>query len=118
MDPQRKMLKALNKLTKWRSVFAGWQLGTRSDTDVEAKALKDHREQSMVLRVEVTALVGLMLEKGVFTLEEFQNAVALEAGELEKMLERKFPGFRATDDGMSMDLITIQKHGTTDGWRP
>ena len=118
MDAQRRMLKALNKLTKWRSVLAGWQLGTRDEHDVETKALKDHREATMILRAEVTALTGLLLDKGVFTLEEFQDAVTLEAGELEKMFERKFPGFKATDTGMAMDLAVIQEHGTLDGWRP
>src|SRR5438067_1656730 len=39
---------ALNRLTKWRSVFCGWQLGTRSSTDPEAQAVRDHREATML----------------------------------------------------------------------
>ena len=35
---------ACNRLTKWRSVFAGWQLGTRAKGDPECDAVRDHRE--------------------------------------------------------------------------
>jgi hypothetical protein len=59
--------RALNILTKWRTIFAGWQLGTRPKGDPECDAVRDHRELSMILRAEVTAFTGLLREKGVFT---------------------------------------------------
>lgn len=49
----------LEKLGKWRSLFAGWQLGTRLDNDPECQAVRDHREVTMLLRTEVNA-AGLL----------------------------------------------------------
>ena len=45
---------ALNRLCKWRAHFAGWQLGTRAKDDPEAQAVRDHRELSMLMRVELS----------------------------------------------------------------
>jgi hypothetical protein len=109
------MIRALNKLTKWRVVFAGWQLGTRADNDPECRAVRDHRDATMVLRVEVTALTRLLIEKKIITADEFSDTVTIEAAELEKMYERKFPGFRAVDEGMSIDPQVAAK--TMKGWR-
>lgn len=106
---------ALNKITKWRSVFAGWQLGTRSKDDPECRAVKDHREVTILLRVEVTALTKLLLDKGICTLEELQQAVIEEAGLLEKDYEKRFPGIKATDIGVSFDHRAIE---TMRNWKP
>lgn len=111
-------MKALNRLAKWRNVFVGWQLGTRPKGDPEGDAVRDHREQSIILRAEMTALTGLLLEKGVFTPEEFDAALAKEADLLSADFARRFPGITATDDGLSMDPIVMTKHGTMKGWRP
>jgi hypothetical protein len=35
-------VKALQKLAKWRLIFAGWQLGTRLKGDPECDAVRDH----------------------------------------------------------------------------
>lgn len=35
----------LNVVCKWRSLFAGWQLGTRPKGDPESDAVRDHREE-------------------------------------------------------------------------
>jgi hypothetical protein len=70
---------ALNRVAKWRGVLAGWQLGTRAKGDPESDAVRDHREATILLRVEVTALTGLLLEKGLITQEELQNAYEGEA---------------------------------------
>jgi hypothetical protein len=105
MDP----LKELNRLGKWRKVFASWQLGTRPETDGEYKAVRDHREVTILLRAEVSALTGLLIEKGVFTGDEFTAQVEEEAAYLNKRYESKFPGFRAIDDGMVVDVAQAQK---------
>jgi hypothetical protein len=47
---------ALNRLCKWRAIFAGWQLGTRAKGDPESDAVRDHRE--------VTILIMLHGEQG------------------------------------------------------
>lgn len=106
----------LERLAKWRSVFAGWQLGTRSDTDPECQAVRDHREATMLLRAEVSALVQLLIAKGVFTTAEYQEQIQVECRYLCEMYEKRFPGFRATDFGMKIDPNTAA--ATTRGWKP
>lgn len=107
---------ACNRLTKWRSVFAGWQLGTRAKGDPECDAVRDHREVTILLRAEVSALTKLFLDKGVFTQEEFQATLIEEAGLLSKDYEEKFPGMRATDIGIDIDVTRVAPWMLK--WRP
>jgi len=107
---------ALNKLTKWRTVFAGWQLGTRSKGEPECDAVRDHRELSIVLRAEVTALVTLLIEKKVCTADEWATALEKEAIQLDKDYERRFPGFKTSEYGVDIDVLKAQD--TTRGWKP
>lgn len=107
---------ALNRLCKWRVVFVGWQLGTRVKGDPEADAVKDMNEQRILQRVELNALAALLIKKGVFTIDEFNEELIVEAGELEKAFQRKFPGYRASDTGMIINPAIAAD--TTRGWRP
>lgn len=59
--PAARYERAVLRLTRWRTLFAGWQLGTRPKGDPECDAVADHRELSVLLRAEVTALTGLLL---------------------------------------------------------
>lgn len=97
-------LEVLNKLAKWRNVFASWQLGTRLSDDGEARAVKDHRELTILMRAELSALTGLLIKKGVITQAGFETALISEAGQLDKDYERKFPGFTTSLDGVHMKL--------------
>lgn len=106
----------LNKLCKWRSVFAGWQLGTRSDKDESCKALKDHREVTILLRAEMSALARLLINKGVFSRVEWDQAVATEAEMLDKDYEKKFPGITTAQDGVHFQMP--QAHETMKNWPP
>jgi hypothetical protein len=101
-------LTTLNRVAKWRKIFASWQLGTRANADSEAKAVKDHREGSIILRVEANALTRLLIEKGVFSEAEWVNTVTDEAKEYEKILEERFPGVKANDAGLDFDLEKAQ----------
>jgi len=106
---------ALNRLTKWRSVFAGWQLGTRTTDDPECQAIRDHREATILLRVEHTALLRLLLEKNLIKLEELQHVLIDEAEKLSKDYEGKFPGMQATDYGIQYDRRAAE---TMKDWKP
>lgn len=99
-----KAVRALNRLARWRTVFASWQLGTRSDTDGECEAVKDHREATMLLRAEVSALVALLMNKGLFTRVDFTEQLGKEAELLMRAYEKHFPGFRTDDDGVVLDV--------------
>lgn len=110
------MSRMTERLAKWRMVLAGWQLGTRADTDPECQAVRHHREATLFLRAEVTALTALLIERGVFTLADFEKQLDIEAAALDKAFEQKFPGFKATDIGISIDVK--QAAETMKGWRP
>ena len=97
------MLKYVNRLAKFRVMFAGWQLGTRSKGDPESDAVRDHREATLIARAELSALANLMIAKGVITKTEYAMQIEIEAQELIKMLEKRYPGFTATDDGLIID---------------
>lgn len=100
--------KAMNTLAKWKSLFAGWQLGSRPIGDPECDAVRDHREATLLLRAEMSALVTLLVDKQVITLRDWRAAVATEATQLSKDLAAKFPGVTAHDHGLTInpDLIT------------
>lgn len=98
------MLAALEKLAKWRKFFASWQLGTVPASDGRYRAVASHRELSILLRAELSALEGLLLRKGVFAEEEWQAALEAEAKRLDRDYEETYPGWRSTVNGLSMTL--------------
>jgi hypothetical protein len=95
---------SLNRLCKWRSVFAGWQLGTRLRGDGESEAVRDHREVTMLLRAEVNALTKILLDAKIVNEDTLTRIVGEEAEYLSAAYEKKFPGAEPTDDGMTFDL--------------
>lgn len=97
-------LQKLNRVAKWRAHFAGWQLGTRPSSDPECQAVRDHREATILHRVEITALAGLLLDKGVITEQELSAAIGKEADLLAMSYEARWPGAHAGDDGMHYDV--------------
>lgn len=107
---------ALQKLAKWRSVFAGWQLGTRMADDPECQAVKDHREATLIMRVEVNALTALLVSKGVFSVEELSNQIREEAIELDMRMEKCFPGITTSESGVHYDTKVAAE--TMKGWKP
>jgi len=93
----------LNRLAKWRAHFAGWQLGTRGKDDPECQAVRDHREVTLLLRAEVNAISRALIENKVCSQDRFTELVCEEAILLEKQLEQRWPGVRATDEGLAYD---------------
>jgi hypothetical protein len=120
MTPAREpgALAALNRLGKWRSIFAGWQLGTRPKGDPECDAVRDHREVTILLRAEMSAAIGVLVRKGVITEAEWTAALEREANDLSRGYSQRFPGAAATDDGLTLDLRRIERAGWMKGWRP
>lgn len=104
----------LQRLAKWRVLFAGWQLGTRAKGDPECDAVADHREATLVHRAELSALSALLIAKGVMTTDEYLAAVEREADLLCMALEGRFPGIRATAEGLQLDERAVE---TMKGWR-
>jgi hypothetical protein len=109
---------ALNKLTKWRSVFAGWQLGTRAKGDAESDAVKDHREVTILLRAEQNALLNILVRKGVLTYDEWEEQLLLEARHLDATYSQVFPGFFSEEYGMRLEMPAAAETMKKKNWRP
>lgn len=107
----------LNRLAKWRMVLAGWQLGTRADTDPEARAVRDQREVLLMLRAENNALLAALIDKGLLSMQEWLQYLGREAEMLNKDMERRFPGMHATDAGMVITAEAVEWM-TGQGWKP
>lgn len=105
----------LERLCKWRSVFTGWQLGTRPASDPETQAIRSSSEARLLMRAELSALTGLLIKKGIITEDEFAQALGDEADLLCADLEKLFPGMAATDEGMRYDSRAAE---TMKGWKP
>ncbi len=116
MNAEALLRQSLNRLAKWRTVFAGWQLGTRAKGDPECDAVRDHREVTILMRAEMNTLVELLMEKKVFTHEEFQLSLGENADHMSAQYERQFPGFKAQDYGMEMKMPEAGE--TMKDWRP
>lgn len=72
----QKCFNALNKATKWKSILTGWQVGSRPLGDPESDAVRDHREITILERLEISALKQILV--GVeFSQEEFNQALTI-----------------------------------------
>jgi hypothetical protein len=99
------MIDPLNKLCKWRMIFAGWHLGSKTLTTngratPGVAAMRDLMDKWLIMRAESSALAMLLRDKGLFTNEEFQDAIMKEAALLDKELESVFPEFKTSDLGI------------------
>ena len=65
--------------------------------------MRDHREVTLLLRAEVNALLYMLVDKGLVSEEEWNEALEREAELLQRALEGQFPGVKATDDGLTID---------------
>lgn len=115
MTTEQMALAALNKLAKWRAVFAGWQLGTRPTTDPECQAVRDHREATLLLRAEVSALTAALITNGTLDQGTFHEALLREATQLDTDLEHRFPGITTNELGVRFDSAAAE---TMKGWKP
>lgn len=115
MTPRERAAAALDRVGKWRSLLTGWQLGTRAKGDPEGDAVRDHREVTLMLRVEVSALAAALISKGVLTQDEWYEHLRVEADELNLTLEARFPGVQASAEGLHLDHRVL---AWMSGWRP
>lgn len=111
-------LEALNRVCKWRVLLTGWQLGTRPKGDPEGDAVRDHREATILLRVEMTALAGMLIREGLITQTAFEAALAEEADQLSSNFADRFPGVTASENGLTMDTERINAAGWMRKWKP
>jgi len=90
-------------------------LQQREELQLPAEAVRDHREATILLRVEVSALAALLIDNGVFTTDDWASQLLEECRLLEEGYQKSWPGAASSDDGMVYD------HRATEwmqGWKP
>jgi hypothetical protein len=95
---------ALNRLAKWRKFFVSWQIGTRELGDREAAAITHHVEMSILMRAELNAVIKLLIDTGTVTSGELEDAITVAALALSETYAKAYPGWAATDAGMTMKM--------------
>ena len=103
------------KLGAWKSVLARWQLGP-SANEAALAALRDHREQSLILRAEMNALVQVLLARGVISSGEWTRSLDAALRALDARYEQRFPGLRTTDAGAVVEADAEAVTRTMAGW--
>lgn len=76
-EQQGRTIAEMNKVCKWRSILTGWQLGTRASDDPTSRAVRDHRDSTMMQRVDLDALMTLLADDEQVTEQERR---AMQAG--------------------------------------
>lgn len=98
-----KMHRSANILAKWRSVFTGWHLGTRSTDDGQTKAMRDLYEKVLLMRAELNGVTRILVDKGVVTQVELTEIFGEEYAFYAEQLAGFFDGMEATEQGIAMD---------------
>jgi antibiotic biosynthesis monooxygenase (ABM) superfamily enzyme len=93
-------------------------IGTRSADTPGVKAHRDRADAILMLRVEVNALTALLIEKRLFTVDEFMAQIVTEWEHKQRELEAMFPGYRATDIGISIDPAVAEETNRRMGFPP
>lgn len=100
----------INRLAKWRQVYA--MMATMGNATAFERYVRDVGEKLLIQRAELSALSGLLIQKGVFTQLELTAQVEVECEALMQLLEGAFPGFKSSDEGLSIEtaaaLLTMQ----------
>lgn len=95
---------AYEKLGKWRLAFMARMLGTVPREDKRFVPYKDLFENLIFRRAEINALAKVLIDKQVVTPVEWLNYMTEEAKLFDEDLEKVFPGYKATEFGLDVDL--------------
>lgn len=93
--------KAMNRVVKWAGFFTRWQLSKYTKDDPQVRALEKINQARIVARIEMNAIVKLMLLKGVITQDEFYQQMIEEAADFDRGMMQEYRGFHVTDTGVS-----------------
>jgi hypothetical protein len=80
----------------------------------QTKGIHDLFGDLLILRAEVSALQYLLMQKGIINEAEFGQLIQEECKWLCERYEQQFPGFKATDAGLSINTSVAAK--TVEGW--
>ena len=105
------------RLRQFGRLDCGRILGTRAHTDGDYLALLSLLERSFFLRAEATAIVQVLIKKGLLNERDFQNAVAHEMNLLLVELHKEWPEIEVTDDGIKIkDVQAFAARSKRERW--
>lgn len=104
---------ALETLCKWRNVYG--LMATMGSQESFERYVRDTADKHLLLRAEVNAMTALLIQKGVFTATEFAVQLDVEAEHLSGVMVEAFPGFEATEIGLTMKMPEVQE--TMQSWQ-
>lgn len=108
---------ALNRVCKWRTVLMGRLLGSMAKDDPHYQGWRDLMDKLILLRVEGSAMAGLLIGKGLITEDEWGAKLRSEAEELDKLYQATFPGVRTWSGGIDIfDVQAFSEHARREGW--
>jgi hypothetical protein len=118
MNQAERTLAALNRLCKWRTVLAGWHLGSKAKDAPGVPAMRDLQDFRLLIRAEVSALTELLIQKGVFTEAEYRTQLEAEAVRCDLQWEAFFPGYQTTDVGVTINPTVARETNRIRGFPP
>jgi len=109
---------ALSRLRQYGRVGIGRITGTCPSTN--GQAVMSLEEARLFHRVELSAVASLLIQKGVFTSEEFTVQMIEEARHLDAGLAKDWPEITVAEDGRSFSIDTAKMFQRTkhEAWPP
>ena len=107
------------RLAQYARMAASRVLGTRLESNGGFRAIRllDHGRH--IHRAEITAIVSLLIDKGVFTLEEYQGAMKAEMEMLLSDLQQEWPEIVAHPQMTEVkDAKAFAERAKREGWPP
>lgn len=96
------------RLQRWPIGVIGEFTGTRSDKDPQARAARRWLRRLLMTQAEQLAIFAVLMDKGLVTKQEYQDALQNAAHTLCVELEAEFPGLAARDNGVDIDKRFIE----------
>jgi hypothetical protein len=106
-------LPALQQLCKWRTVLAGWHMGSGFVDTPGVSAMRDLMDKWLIMRAENNAIMRLLLDKGIMTPADFQKQLEEEAVHLDEDMAQMFPGFRSSQEGIVVFDVALAQETMT-----
>lgn len=111
------VIKAYNRLRQFGRLDFGRIFGTAGRENGRYRAMMGLFERSFAARVELNALVSLLVDRGVFTADEWLLAQKEEAAYLLELLAKEWPEVEIHSDGFVVkDVKALHERSKREGW--
>ncbi len=121
LDLARKLYHAQSRLRQFARLAIGRLTGTTTTLDARYRQHLDYEESRLFHRMELNAIGGILIRKGIITGEELQLAFLEESEHLETKLREKWPEITdIAEDGSSygLDIQKMRDRCRREGWPP